>query len=522
MTALIRDADGAIDHQHSKRALASPSATLKLGGSTKLTGLLYYQYDRIAGGAGGFLPLVGTLLDNPNGQLRRSTNLDDPQDLFTRRQYGAGFDFEHRFTPDIVFHSNAKWSRYKESTSTGIYTTPDFTSSDGFVKVDPANPSDPANFRTLDRSNFTYQESVRSFAIDNRLDARADTGPLQHKIVLGLDYRNVKNVAAFGFTGVGTIDIFDPDYTQTDHTPIGYPFAYNNQTLKQTGIYAQDQILLGRLYVTLGGRYDWVKEDAALSNIKGAKQHKFTYRVGANYVTDAGIAPYVSYATSFEPIIGTDSVANRPFKPSSTHQIEGGVKYDARGLPSDIKLFATVSGFDIKESNFTSPQLGISPVFVTQGGNVEVYGVEAELVARIHQQLTINASASYTHSEVKSSASEPADVGLPLPTTPRYKLAALVDYTLRKGALGGLGAGFGVRYNGKSTGALPGLFSTPVIYAGGATLVDALIHYDLPGWRFAVNGSNILDRKYVARCASDFGCVYGAGQQIIGTITKKF
>lgn len=61
-----------------------------------------------------------------------------------------------------------------------------------------------------------------------------------------------------------------------------------------------------------------------------------------------------------------------------------------------------------------------------------------------------------------------------------------------------------------------------MIYAGTAMLFDAMIHYDLPGWRFAVNGSNILDKKYVARCAGNFGCVYGAGQQIIGTVTKKF
>ena len=35
----------------------------------------------------------------------------------------------------------------------------------------------------------------------------------------------------------------------------------------------------------------------------GTKQNekKFTYRAGANYVTSSGIAPYISYATSFEP-----------------------------------------------------------------------------------------------------------------------------------------------------------------------------------------------------------------------------
>ena len=527
MTGLVRETDGEIDHQHTKRALAAPSATLRLGDSTRLTGLLYYQYDKVEGGAGGFLPIVGTLLDNPNGKIKRSTDLDDPADLFIRRQYGAGFDLEHDFGGGIVFHSNAKWSHYKEATPVGLY------SGGGYVTNDAATPADPSNFRDLRQYDFSYQETVASFAIDNRLEATLDTGPLRHKLLAGLDYRNVRNLAADNFLFAGILDAFDPVYDPAFEKDIGYPDRYNQQRLKQTGLYGQDQIKLGRLYVTGGVRYDRVRTRSAESgtfpdlvttppSYVPQKQHKFTYRAGASYVTEAGIAPYVSYATSFEPILGTDSVTGLPFKPSSTHQIEGGVKYDARGLGPDVRLFATVAGFDIKETHFTSPQLGIAPAFVTQGGDVEVYGAEAELVARIHQQLTLNASASYDHSEVRSSASEPADVGLPLPTTPRYKLAAFADYTLQKGPLGGLGGGAGARYSSKSTGALPGPFATPVIYAGRATLFDATIHYDLPSWRLAVNGSNILDKKYVARCAGNFGCVYGAGRQIIGTVTKTF
>jgi iron complex outermembrane receptor protein len=522
MTALYRDTDSEVDHAHTRRLLAAPSATLKLGDSTKLTGLLYYQYDRVEGGQGGFLPEVGTLLPNPNGQISRSTNLDDPADLFERRQFGAGFDFEHKFGDGVTFHSNTKWSHYKESTPIGLYSGGGFTNT--------TDPTLPSYYRTLQQYNFSYQESVASFATDNRLDAHFDTGPLSHKLLLGVDYRNVRNLAADNFLLAGTIDAFDPVYDPASEQSIGYPTRYNQQHLKQTGAYGQDQIRLGQLYVTLGGRYDWVKTQSAAAFTAitdppvytGQKQHKFTYRAGANYVTSAGIAPYVSYATSFEPVLGTDAVTLQPLKPSSVHQWEGGVKYDARGLPAGVRLFATVAVFDIKESNFTSPQVGITPVFVTQGGDVEVYGAEAELVARINDQISLNGSYSYNHSKVKSAPSEPADVGFPLPVTPRHKLAFFADYTQQKGLFGGLGGGFGVRYNSNSTGALPGLFGTPVISTGKATLFDAILHYDIPGWRLAVNGSNIFDKNYVARCSGTYGCVYGAGRQIIGTITKKF
>ena len=153
---------------------------------------------------------------------------------------------------------------------------------------------------------------------------------------------------------------------------------------------------------------------------------------------------------------------------------------------------------------------------------MEVYGIETEIVARVHEQLSINFAYSYNHSKVLSAVNEPADVGNPLPTTPKHKIAGFVDYTLQKGAFGGLGFGGGVRYNSNSTGALPGPFGTPVIYTGSVTLVDAIVHYDLPHWRIAVNASNLLDKTYVARCASYNGCVYGAGRQVIGTATYKF
>jgi iron complex outermembrane receptor protein len=32
----------------------------------------------------------------------------------------------------------------------------------------------------------------------------------------------------------------------------------------------------------------------------------------------------------------------------------------------------------------------------------------------------------------------------------------------------------------------------------------------------------VFDKRYVARCASFANCTYGAGRQVIGTVTKKF
>ncbi|WP_380876085.1 ferrichrome receptor FiuA [Sphingomonas sp. DBB INV C78] len=513
MTGLYRDRDSEIDFTKAKRVMLSPTATFQLGDNTKLTGLFYYQYDKVQGGSGGFLPVNGTLLDNPNGKISRHTNSANPDDVYVRHQTGIGWDFEHRFSDAITFRSNTKWSDYKEETPTGVYNSGNF--------VNTTDPSLPNYFREILQSNFTYKEEVESFATDNRFDVNLETGSVNHKILAGVDYRSVRNDADFGFDfGSHSIDIYDPVYARADAT-LGYPFAYNHQRLKQTGVYGQDQLQFGDFFLTLGGRYDWVKIKNFISD-DTVKQDKFTWRVGANYVTESGFAPYVSYATSFEPVLGTDDQGNT-YDPSTATQIEGGIKYDARGLGDDVKLFVTAAAFQIKQKNLVTSQVGSTgaPIGSTQSGEVEVWGGELELVARIREQISINGSYSYNNSEVKKS-DVVAEIGRPLPVTPKHKLSLFADYTIQQGSLGGLGFGFGGRYTSKSAGSLPGPFN-PVVYNGeSATLFDAIIHYDTPDWRFAINGSNIFDKGYVARCAGVNNCVYGAGRQVIGTVTYKF
>ena len=528
ITALYRTTSTDQDHTRDQRVAVAPAFTFKFGPDTRLTLLGYYQYDHDRGGAGGFIPAAGSLTANPNGPISRSTNLDDPADLFKRTQYSIGYELDQRLSSAIKFVSNTKYSYYHEDTPIGEYN------SAGFLNT--TNPASPDYYRTIGQSNYTFGEKVKSFATDNRFNITTATGEIGHNAVVGIDFRSVYDDANYGFDGgpffLGnrTLDVYDPVYQPV---PGRFPEStrYNQQKLQETGVYAQDQLSYARFHLILSGRYDWISTQSATPYTLAStapiytdqEQHKFTYRVGLSYVSPSGIAPYVSYATSFEPVVGTDLLTGGSLKPTDTKQWEGGIKFDARTLPGDVKLFATVAGFDIRQKNFVSTQVSQTAAnFSLQGGEVEVYGAEFELVARIHQQLTVNLAYSYNHSEVLSSANEPLDVGYPLPVAPKTKASAFVDYTFSKGLLGGFGLGGGVRHTSATTGALPGLFGTPVIYGNSSTLFDANVHYDLPGWRLSVNASNLTDKRYVARCDNYSQCFFGAGRQILGTVTKKF
>ncbi|MDE1148700.1 MAG: TonB-dependent receptor [Azospirillaceae bacterium] len=294
---------------------------------------------------------------------------------------------------------------------------------------------------------------------------------------------------------------------------------YVDLRVHQTGGYVQDQARFGPLVFTASGRYDEVTTHNLLA---GTTVHddKFTYRVGANYVLDSGFAPYISYATSFQPVAGVDA-RGKAFVPSTGRQVEGGVKYDGRTLDDTVHLFTTLAAFDIVQTNVVTPSNDpANPVGSLQTGEVEVKGVELEGVARINEQLSLNGSYTYTYSEVTKSNGP--DLGGPLPTTPRHKLSLFADYTLQQGPAAGLGAGAGVRYVTGSAGAQLGAFVSTVYYTEATTLFDAIVHYDTPDWRVAVNASNLFDRTYVGRCASATNCIFGQGRQVIASLTRKF
>ncbi|HTM81376.1 TonB-dependent siderophore receptor [Asticcacaulis sp.] len=497
LTGLYLDRGAERDGVSAKRSLIAPTVTWKITDADTLTGLAYLQDDEVDGDTNGFLPVLGTLLPNPNGGVSESTNLGEPDyNTYKRNQWAVGYDYTHKFSDNLSFESNAKYSKYREN-SVVVYGT--------WLEADN---------RTVDRSLYPYMENVESFAVDNRLDGTFTSGSVTHKVLAGIDYRNVKNFAAYNFLGFSPIDLYNPVYNATPLPAYTYPYIFNNQRLEQTGLYVQDQIGLQKLFVTLGGRYD-TDETTQLATGSKTKDGKFTYRVGANYVFDSGFAPYASYSTSFEPVIGTDTATGIAFIPSEGEQSELGIKYDGRTLDNGVRLFATAAIYDIKQTNVVSTVY--SPAFAsTQVGEVEVKGFETEFVARINEQFSINGSYTYTDSEVLAS-NDPLQVGGPLMTTPKDKASLFADYTLKSGNLGGLGFGLGVRYTSKSLG------SNGAGYWGQqSTLFDAAVHYDTPAWRIALNGSNITDVKYVARCSGYVGCTYGAGQTWTATLTRKF
>lgn len=512
MTVLLRDRDAERDEVSARRVLLAPTLNFEFSDNTELDALFYYQDDEVKGDTNGFLPVFGTLLPNPVGEVSRSVNLGEPDfNQYNRDQFGTGFDLSHRLNESWSFDVGSRYSEYSEGRNV-IFGT-------GLLDDN----------RTVTRGNSPYAEDVETIALDARFSGEFETGDTSHEVLIGLDYRDVDNASGFGFVGASTIDLFEPVYGRGGDVGPDVTTRFNEQTVEQIGFYAQDQIKFGNLILLASGRYDWVDSEyiqpftpvADTGPVLDKQQEQFTFRVGVNYLFDNGFSPYVSYATSFEPVLGSD-VDGNAFDPTTGEQIEAGIKYDGRSLGAGVDVFASFAIFDITQEDVVSTGFNPNlPVFGIQLGEVEVSGAELEFVVRINDRLSFNGSYSYTDSQITKSNVD-VEIGEPLPVTPEQKISLLADYTFQDGQFRGLGFNLGARYTSESAGSLPGAFNPVVFDSDDSFLVDAGIRYDTQKWRFSINGSNILDEKYVARCASISNCNFGAGRQIIGTAMLKF
>jgi iron complex outermembrane receptor protein len=294
------------------------------------------------------------------------------------------------------------------------------------------------------------------------------------------------------------------------------PYQQNKQ--KQTGLYIQDQAEWNKFVLTLGGRYDWLKQSTRAyqaNNYTERSDEEFTGRAGLNYLFDNGVSPYISYSESFEPNSGADFYGNT-FKPSKGRQYEAGVKY----VPKDMPVVITGAVYQLTKTNNLMSDPDTSHGFASvQGGEIRSRGVELEAKAAVNANINVTASYTYTDAEyTKDSTLE----GKTPESVPKHMASLWGDYTFNEGVLTGLTFGTGGRLLGKSYGDPANTFEV-----GSAAILDAVVKYDLG--RFGMNGSsvavnvnNLLDREYVASCFQTYGCFWGAERQVVATATFRF
>jgi len=527
VTGLGLNANTQIDHIGEERFAIAPAWTWRPDIDTTITFLTSYRQDP-KGGAFALLPFQGTLVPGTYGQIPRNFFAGDLNyESLKYKQATVGYEFEHRFDDVFTVRQNVRYLHdelnYVEVQPAGFKTTglgPTLRLDDG---------------RTINRNYFSTNENLNTFAADTQLQAKFNMGPLQHTVLAGVDYQrfDFNNFARFAATN--TLDILAPNYTQNIAVPTSV-FQNLDQTLQQRGLYVQDEAKLGRLTVLGGVRYDWA-EGNTLVKTTGSRvlndDQKPTGRIGAIYNFDNGIAPYVSYSTSFQPTrIGT-LLNGQPFRPTTGEQVEGGVKYQ----PPGTNLMFTAAVYDLKQKNvpttITGP--GIPPNTTAQVGEVTSRGFEGSVVGSPLPGLSLRGQYSYLDNRI--TGAQDINFGKVLANTPMHTASLWANYLVQSGPANGFGFGGGVRYVHDMYTTDANNLTVPTTVPGSfllankipsSTTFDAALSYDF-GMRYrewkglsaALNVNNVFDKTYVSLCTAA-GCRWALGRTMLATLTYRW
>ncbi|WP_025036624.1 TonB-dependent siderophore receptor [Bradyrhizobium sp. DOA9] len=493
----VRNGGTQVDFTPDNNYFIAPSFTWKPDADTTFTVLASASKQDTRGI--NFLPYQGTVTSAPFGKIPTSFFAGDPSvDKFTREQEMLGYQFERHLTDDVTFRQNARFAHV------------DITYR-GYV----GNGWDNINTATMGRYNWYAKNTANQANLDNQLEYRFNTGAIRHTMLFGVDLKGyqIDDYQAFGF-GVSSINVFNPAYGAAEVALSSAPFRNYLITQKQAGTYLQDQMKLGNFTLVLSGRNDWVETTQEArdtgATVASRDDSKFSGRAGLIYNFDNGIAPYVSYSTSYNPIIGLNA-QNQLFLPETGKQAEIGVKV----APVGFDGYFTVSVFDLVRQNVATTTV-TTPVLQNQTGEVTSRGIELEAVANATKELKFIGSFT-SYNLFVSKDLDPTLVGKTPTNTPELLVSGWADYTFKDGPLAGFGFGGGVRYIGSSWADTANTLEVPAVVLG-----DLALHYEWQNWRTALNVINLTDKIYVASCASASSCFYGDRRRITASVSYKW
>ncbi len=444
---------------------------------------------------------VGAVTDPVSGKVLHLRASDLDYDHQKVRQQQIGYKFEHDFGNGLTARQNLRYSHLDlRSRYLGIYGW------DGTVAK---------------RGATSISDEMNVFQVDNQLEAKFDTGPLAHTMLFGLDYTKVNSSFGLGFGPVDPaydFDISNPTYGVSGPTP-EYTIG-SDADLRQTGVYALDQIELDKWRFTFGGRQTWVDQsrvpnDGSDSTI--VKKDAFSVQAGALYLFDNGVAPFASYATSFEPITNR-SASGDILEPTEGEQFELGVKYQPPG--TDILLSAVA--YHLVETN--KPVL-VDPLALVYRslGEVTSNGLELEARASIMDGLDVIAAYNYNRAKITGGDEASGEIGNAPAVTPEHVATLWANYKFDESSpVSGLSVGAGLRFLSET------YTSTANTSKNDAALYfDASASYDFgaidkkyEGVTAAFAVRNIADDRATV-CNSGY-CYLGQGRNITASLKYRW
>ncbi|HJS05050.1 MAG TPA: TonB-dependent siderophore receptor [Variovorax sp.] len=493
VTGLARKLDSQFEHVKEERRAIAPSLLLQPSKDTRLLLQAYLQDDPNGSYHSG-VPADASITAGHNGRkISRHFFDGDPSiEKYHRTQRFVGYQFEHAFNDQWKFRQNFRYVS-ADTTLRQVY---------GYGWAGPD---------TLTRYYSGAREETHGHTVDNQLEGRFQTGALAHTLVAGLDYQKRHVDGSWESGSALPINVFAPVYGFPGLSDVtSFPI---DRHLEQTGVYLQDQMALGRWRFTLGGREDHAKASNQMGSGSPAQWSgsKFTKRVGAVYLFDNGVAPYVGYSDGFNPSLRNDRQGNI-LPPAETKQVEAGIRYQ----PPGSRTLLSAAVYDLEQKNVATRPVGAT--YYEAAGKVRSRGLELEARSQLTREVSV--LASYTFTDMKYLESPDGFTGRTPYQVPRHMASVWGDWNFAPGYT----AGAGLRYVGTSWGDNANSFKVP-----SHVLMDLMLRVDLGRLSPSLRGSNLrlsvnnlFDKSYVASCMNETYCYWGDARNVTATFTYQW
>jgi len=494
LTGMTRSSDTMYDHQREERYAISPSLLWQPDENTSLLLKAYLQKDP-SGGYHSAVPADGSLYSSSGDKLGRGFfDGESSRNVFKRWEQIYSYAFSHSFNDVWSFRQNASYTHSNVELQQ-VYQI-------GWDQ----------DHQLLNRYYSGSATSLDAFAVDNQLEADFATGPLEHRVMLGLDYQRFRNNLWDESAGASELNPYTgvsggAGLTNLTHTD-------SRRHYQQTGVYLQDEISLQNWYLNLSGRFDRIESKNTVLNTGTSDERRddnFSGRASLLYRFDSGFSPYASYSTAVPPEALSDQNGHM-LKPSTSEQYEVGLKYQPPGSSS----IYSVALYDLTQNDVANRVVQQS--YYLPAGKVHSQGIELEARSKITERFDL--IAGYTYNKVKFKDAIDGNNG----NTPYLAPDQMATLWGKYAAAYGVDVGAGVRYIGKQWADNENTLRIPSV-----TLLDASVRMNLDsvnpslkGAYVQLNVNNLTDRKYVAACYGSGYCYWGAERSVVATVGYDF
>jgi len=426
-------------HGNGRGAYLAPSFAWQ-GADTRVMGGLEYVDNRVPG------PEHTVLLGASLSTASPYRDLPDvPDDYSTYRTTRAVFEFDHDFSDNWAFHSQAQYVRQHSDGRNWSYAASGYSSY--LVPV---------------ARSFRYQGSYWTW--QNDLRTTFHHGDTTHTVLMGFDVARTHAGDSGGGSTVETLETSDADRdAQIVTRPIAFDLAtgtrmsakYNSLVAPVTtvqnlggswqtnaGLYLQDQVAIGERWNILAAlRRTTYQLDTHWEDGMPRRQRKSRWvpKLGVVYKLTPTVAVYADTAVGFQPdpLLGKDG---QPLPAVTSRQVELGGKFDL--FDQRARLTAALYRIRVDHSvDLVSPE---PPFFATPGPGQTNRGLEVEFSGNVAPGFDVLASLTETRIH-NNDDTRPTG-------TPKHQAAVWASYRFGQGPVQPWGVAAGILGRSRSLG----------------------------------------------------------------------